>query len=111
MAKFNIDATLHRLGKGKIKFEVWTRRYARIETAVRRCTEFMVLEGEVGDVIEFYLRLNGYQVGTVRMMATGRLDVVWNDRRFLKQTKTSKTSVRPDIDEVGGDPAPKPDDN
>lgn len=85
MAKFNIDATLHRLGKGKIKFAVWTRRYARIETAVRRCTEFMVLEGEVGDVIEFYLRLNGYQVATIRMTATGKLDVMWNDHKLLKR--------------------------
>lgn len=84
MAKYNIDATLHRIGKNKTRITVWTRRYARIETAVRRCTEFIVLEGEVGDVIEFYLRLNGYQVATIRMTATGKLDVMWNDHKLLK---------------------------
>lgn len=109
MAKFNIDATLHRFGKGKVKLQVWTRRYARIETAIRRCSEFMVLEGEVGDVIEFYLRLNGYQVGTVRLTATGRLDIVWNDRKFLKQKATSKTEINTGIEEVSADPVSKTD--
>ena len=93
MAKFNIDARLHRKDGKTHTITVWTRMYARIETAIRRCTEYLIIEGEVGDVIEFCLRKNGYQVGTIRMSATGRMIVVWNDRKFLKVKNTGKTEV------------------
>ena len=96
MAKFNIDGILHRRVDKSHKVVAWVRRYARIETAVRRCTEFLILEGEVGDVIEFVLRLNGYQVGTIRMAATGRMVVVWNDRKFHKVKATGKTELTDD---------------
>ena len=85
MAKFNIDAVLHRRhGRAHTKV-VWTRRYARIETAVRRCTEFLVLDGEVGDVIEFVLRINGWQVGTIRVKANGCMQVDWTHRKMIQQ--------------------------
>lgn len=77
MARLNIEGHLHRLVHGK-REHVWIRHYARIETAVQRCTAFLMLDGEVGDVIEFTLKVNGYQVGTVRLKATGKMEVVWN---------------------------------
>ena len=85
MAKFNIEAHLHRLiGRSKDKREVaWIRRYATIDTAVRRCTQFLVTEGQVGDVIEFVLiKIPGYQVGTVSFRIGGKgvgsIEVLWN---------------------------------
>lgn len=83
MARYNIHAHLHRLTKSGLK-PVWVRYYARIETAVRRCTEYLILEGEVGDVIEFVLKINGYQVGTIRLKSTGKMDVCWNDDEAQK---------------------------
>lgn len=85
MAKFNIDAILHRRHGRSSTRVVWVRRYARIETAVRRCTEFMVLDGEVGDTIEFVLRINGWQVGTIRMKANGTMQVDWTHRKMIQQ--------------------------
>ena len=84
MAKFNIQAHLHRLERGGSR-TVWIRQYARIETAVRRCTEYLIIEGEVGDLIEFVLKINGYQVGTIRMKATGKMEVLWNDTEAKRE--------------------------
>ena len=81
MALFNIEAHLHRLvhGSSSKRETVWIRRYARIENAMRRSTEFLMIEGEVGDVIEFVLVINAYQVGTIQYKATGKISIVWND--------------------------------
>lgn len=84
MARLHIEGHLHRLTKGGRTF-IWTRHYARIETAVHRCTTFLILEGEIGDVIEFTLKKNGYQVGTVRLKATGKIEVLWNDDHVTKK--------------------------
>ena len=84
MAKLNIEGHLHRLVNGRREY-MWTRHYARIETAVHRCTTFLILEGEVGDVIEFTLKINGYQVGTIRLQATGKMQVLWNDDHVNKK--------------------------
>jgi len=80
MTQFNIQAHLHRFeGQSKIRTTAWIRYYARIETAIRRCSEYLVVEGQVGDVIEFVLiKIPGYQLGTVRLKATGHLDILWN---------------------------------
>lgn len=81
MAKFNIEAHLHRYeGRSKVRTVVWIRRYARIATAIRRCSEFLVEEGAVGDLIEFTLRINGYQCGTIRLTAKGTMETLWNDK-------------------------------
>jgi hypothetical protein len=84
MARFNIQAHLHRVEKGYLQ-PVWVRYYARIETAIRRCTEYLIIEGEVGDIIEFVLKLNGYQVGVIKLKATGKIDVVWNDTEAKRE--------------------------
>lgn len=84
MARINIEGHLHRMVMGHREL-VWTRHYARIETAVQRCTAYLILDGEVGDVIEFTLKVNGYQVGTIRMKATGKMEVLWNDDYVSKK--------------------------
>lgn len=92
MARFNIEAHLHRLvGRSDFRTVVWIRRYARIETAIRKATEFLIVEGEVGDLIEFVLRINGMQVGTVRRSATGKLEVLWNNSEAKKLRNASMT--------------------
>lgn len=83
MARLNIEAHLHRY-EGKTREVFWVRHYARIETAIRRCTEYLILEGEVGDTIEFVLKINGLQVGTIRYTAVSKLDIVWNNTEAKK---------------------------
>jgi hypothetical protein len=73
----HISVTLHRL-HGKTLRPVWTRKYARIDTAIPRMSLYLALEGEVGDVVEFHLTTNGMQVGTMRLRATGVLETIWN---------------------------------
>lgn len=81
MSKYNIDAILHRIEDGvkSKKIVAWVRSYARIETAVRRIMEYLIFEGQVGDVVELVLRTNQMQVGTIKMSATSKVSVVWND--------------------------------
>ena len=83
MAKFNIEAIWHRR-VGSRKTKVFSKRlFARIETAVRRCAELMILDGQVGDVIEFVLRKNSWQVGTISMKADGSMKVDWVQRKLI----------------------------
>ena len=86
MARYNIEAHLHRFeGKNKRRTVTWIRYYHRIETAVQRGMRFLMEEGEVGDIIEFVLKINSDQRGTLQYHATGRVTVTWNDdqaRRF-----------------------------
>lgn len=86
MAKFNIEAHLHRLvgNSMRVRETVWIRRYHRIETATRKATEFLICEGQVGDVIEFVLMKNDMQVGTVQYKASGKIIVLWNDDEAKK---------------------------
>lgn len=107
MSKYNIDAILHRIEdgvKGK-KIVAWVRSYARIETAVRRIVEYLIFEGQVGDVVELVLRTNQMQVGTIKMSATSKVSVVWNDTE-AKRLKSEQILQRgyqitePNRDEV-----------
>lgn len=54
-----------------------TRRYATLDNAVVRLTEFMVRDGYVGDVCELYHHVTGRQLGTIKITAKGRLKVTW----------------------------------
>ena len=54
-----------------------TRRYASLDNAVIRLTEFMVRDGYVGDVCELYHRVTGRQLGTIKVTANGRLKINW----------------------------------
>lgn len=98
MAHFNVEAHLHRLtGRSKdIRHIEWVRHYGKIETAVRRCMEYLITEGQVGDVIEFVLKkISGMQVGTIRYHATGKIDVVWNNteaKRIRNERELERTN-------------------
>lgn len=54
-----------------------TRRYASLDNAVIRLTEFMVRDGYVGDVCELYHRVTGRQLGTIKILAKGNLKINW----------------------------------
>lgn len=54
-----------------------TRRYATLDNAVVRLTEFMVRDGYVGDVCELYHHVTGRQLGTIKITAKGYLKVTW----------------------------------
>ena len=80
MARLNIEAHLHRFVNGSSKFRevVWVRHYKNLDTATSRGMFFLLTEGEVGDVIEYTLKINGYQVGTMKYHATGKVTTIWN---------------------------------
>ena len=54
-----------------------TRRYATLDNAVVRLTEFMVRDGYVGDVCELYHHVTGRQLGTIKVTANGHLKINW----------------------------------
>ena len=54
-----------------------TRRYALLDNAVVRLTEFMVRDGYVGDVCELYHHVTGRLLGTIKITANGRLKINW----------------------------------
>lgn len=54
-----------------------TRRYASLDNAVIRLTEFMVRDGYVGDVCELYHKVTGRQLGTIKITAKGHLKINW----------------------------------
>ncbi len=54
-----------------------TRRYATLDNAVVRLTEFMVRDGYVGDICELYHHVTGRQLGTIKITAKGYLKVTW----------------------------------
>lgn len=66
----HIVATLHHKGK-----PVWNRRYARIDTAFPRAVELLIIDGEPGDVIEFSHSEYGFQIGTVKIKAGGKITI------------------------------------
>lgn len=71
MRELPIIATLHR--KRKV---VKSRRYARIDTAIRRQSQLAVVEGEPKDVIEFSHAHTGLQIGTIRV-GVGEFKAEW----------------------------------
>ena len=52
------------------------RRYARLDTAIRRQTELAYLEGQPGDVVEFAHAETGLQIGTIKVQVR-RLITNW----------------------------------
>ena len=55
-----------------------TRRYSSVAAAFMRMTQFMVMNGYVGDVIEIAHYTSGMQLGTIKMTVTGRLKTSFN---------------------------------
>lgn len=73
MTERNLIVTLHRKRK-----PLWARRYLRLDTAIPRITELMILGGEPGDVAEIAHAVTGMQIGTVRLRAGGNLITNWS---------------------------------
>lgn len=67
----NIIGTWHRN-----KQVLTTRRYVRLDTAIRRLSQLAVLEGEPKDVIELSHAITGMQLGTMRV-GVGQLTTNW----------------------------------
>ena len=74
MRELPIVVTLHR--KRRV---VKTRRYARLDTAIRRQTQLAVLEGEPKDVIEIAHADTGLQIGTITVgVHTLKANWIWD---------------------------------
>lgn len=54
---------------------LWTRTYNRISTAIPRSVELAILEGQPGDVVEFSNANFGFQIATVKLSVTGKIDI------------------------------------
>lgn len=67
-----IVATLHRGGK-----IVWTRRYARIDTALPKLTKHAVMLGHPGDAAILHHDVTGLEIGYVKVHVGGRLSAKW----------------------------------
>lgn len=68
----NIIMTLHRGKK-----TVWVRRYARIDTAIRRGTQLTVLDGQPRDVMEMSHAVSGRQLGTIKLQVGNTITTSW----------------------------------
>lgn len=77
MAERNLILTLHRKRK-----QMWVRNYSRIDTAVPRATQLLILEGEPGDVMEL-AHVNGKQLGTIKMKVNGHIVANWEWEKAL----------------------------
>lgn len=65
--------TLHRRMPGSKDLRmVWTRRFARLHTAIRRIGELATLEGLPGDLYELAHAGTGRQLGTARLTIKDR---------------------------------------
>lgn len=87
MRELPIIATLHR--KRKV---VKSRRYARIDTAIRRQSQLAVVEGEPKDVIEFSHAHTGLQIGTIRVgVGEFKAEWVWDNVPQLSGAEENET--------------------
>jgi hypothetical protein len=53
------------------------RRYARLNTAVPRVVQILLDQGSPGDVAEIAHAEHGFQIGTVKVHAGGRIAIQW----------------------------------
>lgn len=87
MRELPIVATLHR--KRKV---VKSRRYARIDTAIKRQSQLAVIEGEPKDVIEFSHAHTGLQIGTIRVgVGEFKAEWVWDNVPQLSGVEENET--------------------
>ena len=54
-----------------------TRRYAKIDNAIPRCTQVLMWSGQPRDVVEFSHADTGLQIGTIKVHAGGRMTTNW----------------------------------
>lgn len=97
MAALYIRALYHRRNeKGSGTRTLWTRRYRDITTAAAKATSYLIVNGCVGDVIEFTLVINEMQIGAMKMTSSGKLHTEWNPAEasaLIKQVLTENASI------------------
>ena len=87
MRELPIIATLHR--KRKV---VKSRRYARIDTAIKRQSQLAVIAGEPKDVIEFSHAHTGLQIGTIKVgVGEFKAEWVWDNVPQLSGVEENET--------------------
>lgn len=75
----NIVGIVHRHSQhGSDRHRNLTRRYSSVAAAFMRMTQFMVINGYVGDVVEIAHHTSGMQLGTIKMTAAGNLKMSFN---------------------------------
>ena len=65
-----ISASLHR--KGQV---LWTRRYARLDTALPKGVFYALLSGQPKDVLEIYHVELGFQIATVKIHVNNHISI------------------------------------
>jgi hypothetical protein len=96
--RFNIVAQYNRR-RGNSFEVVWTRYYSKLENAMKRGQE-LIMQGGVGDVIEFYLVTNKMHVGWMRMPANGNVTSSWNLRSGVDNRASMTSLVRRSIEDL-----------
>ena len=65
-----IAAALNRGGR-----VLWTKRYARLDTALPRGIYYALMEGQPKDVLELYHAEFGFQIATVMLHVGGQITI------------------------------------
>lgn len=75
-----IVATIYRDGKVHSM-----RHYARITTALPRGVAILLEHGQPRDVIEYASAEHGYQIGTVKVHAGGKIDIKFDSSLLVTE--------------------------
>lgn len=62
-------------GKGTNQRAVWKRYYAFFDTAMPRAVQLAMTYGNEGDIVEFYSREYGFQIGILRIKKRLQFDI------------------------------------
>lgn len=73
MAKRLLVAQFHRNNQ-----PILAKRYFnRVDTAIPRCVQLVLLDGEPGDTIQISSSEFGYWIADIRVRAGGKIDIKW----------------------------------
>jgi hypothetical protein len=56
------------------KSPIWSQRYARIDTAVPKCSVHMMRGAQPGDVLTLHHAITGLEVGSIKMKVGARME-------------------------------------
>lgn len=86
MSRLHTEGHLHRYeGRNKKRTPIWTRHYARIETAVECATRYLMQHGHPGDLIECTRKRDGLQVAVVHLKVSGQIEILWNFKEAQRE--------------------------
>jgi len=52
-----------------------TRRFVRLDTAIPRAVQLLILQGQPGDVIELAHHEHGFQIATIKIHSGGKFNI------------------------------------